>query len=193
MSSIPSEFPFEWGSTFVGSLFYLLPGQIASRLFGPPGEVLAAGKFREIVGLSNPNHGVGYSLPAEGYLNFGIVGLVGVCIAYGLLLAVAYRKSDLVSGRVVGIAYLLLLAGLPMDLRAHSLGLMKGVAYSAILFAIGVFFARRLGYGDTRAVPDPGRSVLRPMPSAQVETEAAVVVPMPEAGVSGQRRGGSGP
>ena len=56
-----------------------LPSPIAIPLFGPPDDT-AARRFRALVGFNNPNQGIGYSIPAEGYLNFGRFGVFGICL-----------------------------------------------------------------------------------------------------------------
>jgi hypothetical protein len=139
---VPREVGYAHGATLVAALERQLPSPIAIPLFGPPNDT-AARRFRGLVGFDNPNQGIGYSIPAEGYLNFGKFGVFGMCFALGLLFAWAYARVDLKAARTSRLLYPVLVAVLPFGLRSDSLGLTKSILYAAILIQLAVIAARR--------------------------------------------------
>jgi hypothetical protein len=138
---VPHDVGYAHGATLVASLERQLPSPIAIPLFGPPNDT-AARRFRDLVGFNNPNQGIGYSIPAEGYLNFGRFGVFGICLALGLLFAWGYARVDLTSARTTRLLYPVLVAVLPFGLRSDSLGLTKSVLYAAILIQFALIAAR---------------------------------------------------
>jgi hypothetical protein len=137
---------------------------MADALFGPPNDT-AALQFRQIVGFNNPNNGIGYSIPAEGYLNFGRGGVFLLCAMLGLAFAWAYSRMDLVGGRTSGLVYPVLVAVLPFGLRSDSLGLTKSVLYAAIIIQ-AVLIAARQPSEARRAARGFGRVASRPEESS---------------------------
>lgn len=138
---VPSTFPFASGSTILAALFRQLPSPIAVRLFGPPDDT-GAQVFRQMIGLTNPNQGVGFSLPADGYLNFGILGVMGTCFVIGSMLSWSYARYDLSSTRATGALYLILVAMLPFALRSDYLGSIKSVLYPFMILWVAIILAR---------------------------------------------------
>jgi hypothetical protein len=139
---VPRDVPYAHGSTLVAALERQLPSPIANRMFGPPDDT-AASRFRELIGFTNQNAGIGYSIPAEGYLNFGRIGVLGICLLLGLAFAWAYARFDFSVGRTSRLLYAVLVAVLPFGLRSDSLGLIKSVLYSAILIQLALIAARQ--------------------------------------------------
>jgi hypothetical protein len=134
---VPRAVPYAHGTTLVAAVERQLPSPIANRLFGPPDDT-AASRFRELVGFTNPNAGIGYSIPAEGYLNFGRIGVFGICLLLGLLFAWAYARFDFAAARTSRLFYAVLVATLPFGLRSDSLGLLKSILYSVILIQLAL-------------------------------------------------------
>lgn len=166
-SHVPAAAPYEHGATMVAAALRLLPGPLSVRLFGEPDDT-GARVFRDLIQLNNPNAGVGFSLPADGYLNFGIVGLVLVCFLLGALMAWAYARVDLRSVTVRGMIYPLLVALMPFGLRSDLLGMSKAVLYPAVMLLVVVVVARTVS-SSTRPRARPAKPVgptarLRPGP-----------------------------
>ena len=139
---VPREQGYLHGATLVAALERQLPSPIAIPLFGPPDDT-AARRFRDLVGFNNPNQGIGYSIPAEGYLNFGRFGVFGICLVLGLVFAWAYARFDLATARTSRLLYPVLVAVLPFGLRSDSLGLTKSILYAAILIQVALIASRR--------------------------------------------------
>jgi hypothetical protein len=139
---VPRSVPYAHGATFGAAVERQLPSPIANRLFGPPDDT-AARRFRQLVGFTNQNSGIGYSIPAEGYLNFGRFGVFGICLVLGLAFAWAYARFDFATARTRALLYAILVAVLPFGLRSDTLGLIKSILYTAILIQVAVVTARR--------------------------------------------------
>lgn len=138
---VPREVPYSHGRTLLASLERQLPSPVANQLFGPPNDT-AARQFRALIGFNNPNNGVGYSIPAEGYLNFGRLGVFVLCGLLGLGFAWSYSRIDLLGGRVSGLLYPVFVAALPFGLRSDTLGLTKSILYAAILLQVALVLSR---------------------------------------------------
>lgn len=139
---VPHDIPYAHGSTLVAALERQLPSPVAVPLFGPPDDT-AARRFRDIIGFDDPNAGLGYSIPAEGYLNFGRWGVFGLCGVLGLLFAWAYARLDLTGGRATRLLYPVLVAVLPFGLRSDTLGMTKNILYPLIILTVALVIARK--------------------------------------------------
>lgn len=95
-----------------------------------------------MIGFTNPDLGLGYSVPAEGYLNFGIVGLLIACFTVGTVLAWTHSRARWGELSIPAIIYPLALSLLPVLLRSDALGLTKLLAYPLIAAAIILALAR---------------------------------------------------
>lgn len=165
---VPKFYEYSDGRTLREAVIRQLPSPIAIPLFGPPNEA-GARYFRTIIQLSDRNSGVGFSLPAEGYLNFGRPGIFAICGLLGMLMSWAYPRTDLRQGRAVGLLYPVLVATLPFGLRSDVLGGIKSVLYPFLIAAIVMVIARTVernesgGRHSRPAVPRvaPERSLAR--------------------------------
>lgn len=143
-SGIESGFPLLHGRTFLEELLRLLPSPIAVGLFGPPTNTGTL-KYREMIGLDDPRRGVGYSLPAEGWLNFGLFGLILVCFAIGFIVSRAQMFSFGEPWQARSYFYFIVVTSLPFGLRSDGLGLSKAIIYGAIFIFFVVRVSRRKG------------------------------------------------
>jgi hypothetical protein len=132
---VPAIEPFRKGSTYRAALKRQLPGPLAVALFGEPQDT-GAFAFRQIIGLNDPNVGLAFALPAEGYLNFGFSGVTGAALLLGLLLGYAYRKQLTPPDRALHVLYPVLVATLPLNLRSDALTQIKTVLYPMIVLTI---------------------------------------------------------
>lgn len=174
---VPEYYEYAGGSTLAAALVRQVPSVVALPLFGPPDDV-GARYFRDIINLSDANSGVGFSLPAEGYLNFGPLGVFGLCGLVGLLFAWAYPRLDLANGRASGLLYPVLVATLPFGLRSDALGSIKSVLYPLVIAGVVMVIARtveRNGPRGGRASTDvaAGPDGRRPSPRAVEAVGAA--------------------
>jgi len=141
IAKVPETHPFTEGSTYLAAVKRQLPGPLAARLFDRPDDT-GAFVLRRIIGFSNPNQGFGFSATAEGYLNFGLAGSLGVALLFGLLLGWAYRWWRTPPTRALEFLYPILLCTLPYNLRADALAQLKSVLYPLALLAVACYFAR---------------------------------------------------
>jgi hypothetical protein len=139
-AAIPSTTPYLDGGTYLAGLLRQIPGPLATSLLGLPDDT-GTFVFRRIIGYDNPNMGFAFSVPAEGYMNFGIAGLIAACSALGLVLAWSYRRSGDYS-RPIHLLYPLLIGTLPCVLRSDFLGALKGVLYPILMISLAYLVAR---------------------------------------------------
>jgi oligosaccharide repeat unit polymerase len=155
---VPDERGFEYGSTYGAALLRQLPGPIAVRLFGDPDDT-GAYVFRRVIHFDDPNSGFGFSLPAEGYLNFGVPGALVAAFLLGLLLAYAYRRQANPATRPIHLLYPVVLAALPLALRSDALGQLKWVLYPMVIVAAAYWVSGARGRSSDRTAPEKGRGM----------------------------------
>jgi len=141
---VPSSFDYAYGDTLLAGLVRQLPSPISVPLLGPPTDH-GAYRFRQIVGYSNPDGGLGFSIPADGYLNFGAAGVAILCALIGLLASWSYPRMDFASGSPIGIIYPVLLAIMPFGLRSDFLGFNKNILYPVLIVGLAMIIARSSG------------------------------------------------
>lgn len=132
---VPATHPLTMGATLMADLVRLLPSPISLALFGPTTNT-GAFKFRQIMEYNNPDMGLGFSLPAAGYLDFGLFGLIGVMALCGWFIALLWRKFDPYRADAISLSYLLFAANFPISLRSDLLGLFKGFLYPFLVMWI---------------------------------------------------------
>jgi hypothetical protein len=152
----PSQVPFQNGATYK----YLAVTFIPRFLWPDKPSVNEANRFYQVAyamttetGLEDVSIAVGFL--AEGYINFGWAGVIGIMFATGLALGVYERTLGLInsSSLFLGIG----LALIPGFLTIESqLGQYFGGVIQQALLAAAVFVpvAKRRG-GQERAVPNP--------------------------------------
>lgn len=151
MRYVPDREPLRLGSTYFAALQRQLPGPIALAILGPPTDT-ASFELRQMLGFYDPGAGFGFSLPAEGFLNFGLIGVVGACLVTGFLLGGSYaRRPAGLPDRALHVLYPLLVASLPLSLRADAVQQIKTVLYPMVFAAVVFALARQ---GDE---PEPVR------------------------------------
>lgn len=141
-AQVPAAQGFASGRTVESAMIRQLPGPLARTLFGPPRDA-GTQEFRNLIHLTNPNQGVGFSLPAEGYLNYGRAGILGFMCILGGFCAWAYARLNFASGRAVGVLYPIIMAGLPLGLRSDVLGATKSILYPMVIIWLALLVARR--------------------------------------------------
>jgi oligosaccharide repeat unit polymerase len=162
----PSQFPFTDGSTYLAALKRQLPGPIAVELFGPA-EDTASFLFRRMVNLRSVDAGYSFSLPSEGYLNFGYLGAFLAGAVLGGLLGWAYRKSRVSPTRALHVFYPILLAEIPHLIRTDALGSIKSVLYPMLMIWVAFGIARviHLPVAVSDVPREPGQGVTDPSPA----------------------------
>ncbi|MFC4553889.1 O-antigen polysaccharide polymerase Wzy [Georgenia faecalis] len=138
---VPDTMPFAGGGTYAAAVARQLPSPIANALFGPPDDT-GSQAFRDMLSFTNPHQGFGYSLPAEGYLNFGTVGLVAACFIFGLVVARSHSRAAWPANTSSALLYPVVLAALPMALRSDALGTIKSVLYPLIAAGLVLAWSR---------------------------------------------------
>ncbi|MFV0462757.1 MAG: O-antigen polysaccharide polymerase Wzy [Nostocoides sp.] len=101
-------------------------------------EETAAVRFPSVIGYS-ARSGLGFSPSAEAYWNFGLVGAFLVPALCGLVLVYAYRRSSPWPRSPLELFYPILLARIPLTVRADSLQQVKALA--AILLTVTIVWA----------------------------------------------------
>jgi hypothetical protein len=149
---VPSIFPYTEGSTYLEALKRQLPGPIANGLFGPPTDT-GAYQFRVIEGYYNPNQGYSFALPAEGYLNFGVVGVALAGMVLGLSLGLSWNRTRGVPQRARQIVYPVILVALPVGLRSDALTQIKLVLAPVVIVAIVLAICRLPSSASQRSGP----------------------------------------
>ena len=148
---VPGKVSYQLGLTYGDALAHQVPSIISGPIMGishHSGTVI----FRDqIVHLTDPNIGYGFSAPAEAYLNFGAIGVLVIALAIGGLLAWAYSRESWPSLRTRSVVYICLVAPLPYAYRSDALGAIKGFLYPVLLLTLALVVARRLASG-----PQPG-------------------------------------
>jgi oligosaccharide repeat unit polymerase len=149
---MPAHQAFLNGSTYFASLEYMLPGPIARALFG---AVSGTGTlaYREIINFTYSGQGWGFSLPTEGYVNFGFPGVLGAGAFLGGLFGSTYKlaQRDQVDNRIGSYIYPLLISYLPFGIRTDALGEMKSVIYPIIICYVALWLAKwAIGVAERR-------------------------------------------
>jgi hypothetical protein len=130
------------GSTLTADIVRQIPSPVANMLLGG-GSDTGAIVFRNLYGVPD-NVGYGYSIPAEGYLNFGTVGALALPFAAGALLAWLYARATFAATRSSELTYFIAIATLPFAWRSDVLGAVKGVLYPMIVVWLVLVMARSM-------------------------------------------------
>jgi hypothetical protein len=155
---VPGEVDYFMGSTYGAAVKYLLPGPIARGLLGGPS---ATGSFayRDLIGFTDTSQGLGFSMMAEAYLNFGPVGVAAAFAMFGVLLAWAWKRSRPWARRARDLLYPILLAQVPYILRSDALSQIKMVLYAQLVLYLALrasWVGRRAGSrGDAQTGCQP--------------------------------------
>lgn len=157
--NVPTKAGYRHGATYLEAVKRQIPGVLAVRIWGPPRDT---GSFvlRRIIRFNNPNAGLGYALPAESYLNFGIPGAAVIAALVGALFAFAYRKQDVPAPtRAIHVLYGLLVATLPISLRADALLQIKSVLYPMLALVLALAACRIRSSPTVELTPEREREV----------------------------------
>ncbi|NYF97393.1 O-antigen polysaccharide polymerase Wzy [Janibacter cremeus] len=140
------------GASLLAAAIRLIPSPVAIRLIGPPSNTGAL-QFRDLLSGTRADQGYGYSIPAEGVLNFGVLGLFTLCLGCGALLAWLYARFDLTGNHAINWIYLTAIATLPFAWRSDALGAVKGVLYPLVIMAVVATVARASMQRDAPSTP----------------------------------------
>lgn len=91
MSVVPDPFPYWYGKTYLNSLLHTIPfvqGALEARLGMTPAKWLT----RVVFGPEGSSAGVGFSVAAEGYFNFGYPGVFLQMFLLGFIMRKMYIK-----------------------------------------------------------------------------------------------------
>lgn len=163
--SLDTGYPLAYGSTFFEEFKRLLPSPIAVPLFGPP-KTTATLRYRDMIRLHDTKQGVGYSLPAEGLMNFGAIGMLAVCLVIGILIARSFTYGFGHADQGLTYLYFIVVANLPFGLRSDALGISKGILYG--LFAVMIAVRLSVRKERTAARYQRDRTSTRPKTSGTV-------------------------
>lgn len=137
------------GSSILAGLLRQLPSPVANSILGTPDDT-GAYVFRSMTGLGNNSTGYGFSIPAEGVLNFGTVGAFAVPFVAGLLLTWMYARFDALGSRALALIYPVAVGTIPFAWRSDTLGAVKGVFYPALILFMTIVFARTAATANAR-------------------------------------------
>lgn len=128
------------GRTFLGSAVSLVPTITSKPHDGPLEFQLRYG------GRSTPDltRGYGYSLLAEGYMNWGTPGAAVVGILLGGSMVFGWSRARLTRGIFAVLYYVYFLVTTPYALRTDSFGAFKLWAYGALVIAGLAWLAKHL-------------------------------------------------
>lgn len=130
------------GATITAGLIRQIPSPIANSLLGPVVDAqTGALHFRRLTDVGSDS-GYGYSLPAEGVLNFGTAGAFLLPLVVGAVLAWLYTRFQHDGTRPLHFAYAFAVATLPFAWRSDVLGATKGVLYPLIVVWLACVIAR---------------------------------------------------
>ncbi|MGC5019694.1 O-antigen polysaccharide polymerase Wzy [Micromonospora sp. DT47] len=150
MALVPHLTPYAYGETYLRSLINLVPGV--------PSQSLA----EWLVEAYNPgsDYGYGFSLTAEAYLNFGLVGIPVLFAALALVQRLLVNRVD--QGHFWAYASILFTATWMYQFRGESLAMVATLTYGAVLFGV----VRLLSTPAPAAPSADGRPVRQASPAS---------------------------
>ncbi len=172
---VPAHMGYLWGGTYWVGILRQLPSPIANRLFGPPYDT-ANYAFRDMIGFEDPNLGLAYSVPAEGYLNFGIIGTFLACLVFGLLVAWAYSQAAWPAGVATALLYPVMMGVLPIMLRSDALGTIKTALYPFLVAVVIFAYAKTIAARE--AAPKRRRRTCPRIPGSSADANSSVADPV---------------
>lgn len=152
-SHIPSTERYLFGSTYGYGLLAQVPRPLTHIVGMDPAEHSGTRAFRDLAGIRNENQGFAFSIPAEGYLNFGNPGLLASCLLYGLIVSWAGSRAKWPSVSVKQALFPLLIMVLPVALRSDIVGVIKGTLYPAAILAAALACSGAYIQTQTRSEP----------------------------------------
>jgi len=138
---VPELQDLSWGATYVVSVVRQLPSPLANAILGPPYDT-GTYVFRDLIGFVDPDQGLAFSLPAEGYLNFGVFGVLAACFTFGAFCAWSYQQARWPINSVLACLYPIVVATMPVTIRSDALGMLKQIMYPMIVAALAIGLAR---------------------------------------------------
>ena len=129
-----------WGSTILMGLVRQIPSPLVNRFIGPADDT-GAMVFRDLY-PTDASHGWGFSIIAEGVLNFGTLGAFLLPAAAGMALAWFYSRSDPSGHSALNLVYYVAAASVPIAWRSDVLGAVKTSLYALVILWVVLLVAR---------------------------------------------------
>lgn len=133
-TNVPDVYDFQLGGTYLVGVVFLLTGPVARMLLGD--ALTGAAAYRDLLNFGNPNHGLGFSVPAEAWLNFGAFGITLIPFLVAAVMALLWSWSDIRVLTPKTSLYVLLFAQFLTLWRSDSVAMFKLPVYSAIALAL---------------------------------------------------------
>lgn len=149
---IPAQSGFWQGETIIGAVIRLPPSNVTRSYFERPHTGAIA--YRELRQFTNPDAGLGFSVLAEGYGNWGYAGIVFFGALYGLVLTrlwVGWRSNSFSSS----VAFSVAIGNYQYWLRTDLLGAGKSLIYGwlvgiVVFWLAGMLASRYVGFNRRR-------------------------------------------
>ncbi|MEV2241600.1 O-antigen polysaccharide polymerase Wzy [Micromonospora sp. NPDC049891] len=141
MAAVPGTIPFAHGETYLRSAIMLLPGV--------PSDSLSAWLVEQY--SADSASGYGFSLVAEAYLNFGMVGIPIVFALLALLQRYLVRRVD--RGHFFAYASIVLTITWMYNFRGESLAVLKTAMYALLLYGVVHLFSTPMSTVARRVAP----------------------------------------
>lgn len=143
MRWFPEQHDWLYGRTYLEAIFSLIPGFFFGGSLNRP--FLSGGYlYKQLMegNRFNPNHGYGFSLLGETFINFGYCGPIVVFFGLGYLLRSLYDRAILAPDarrpwRLM--PYVMVYLPLFVAIRSDAVGTVKQIVYNLVVFATVVF------------------------------------------------------
>ncbi len=132
------QYGLERGRQLTGTLGFWVPRFLWPNKPVPSGALLGSGFIGIMESTKNTN--LSFPLPAEGYIDFGVVGVILYALIFGAIFAVVDRIGRLylmASGRY-GSLFSIIFPGVVTGMVLY---LMRGALMPALAYSLGVFFS----------------------------------------------------
>ncbi|MEW1954940.1 O-antigen polysaccharide polymerase Wzy [Terrabacter sp. NPDC080008] len=138
---VPDIHPYYEGSTYVAAIASFAPGILTQD--SNDQRTTASLEFRRLTGVGS-GQGLGFSLPSEAYMNFGLSGVILISMAVSLIGSSFYNRSlKGIPTDVKGYVYPVFMASMVYGIRSDSLGQIKSIGYPLLIAAISLAVMKR--------------------------------------------------
>jgi oligosaccharide repeat unit polymerase len=136
---VPLTIPYQYGLTYLSAIFNLVPG----FFFGSQGRPFLNPSlvFHDVFSPSLSDHGFGFSMTAEAYMNWGIWGVLPTLIIVGLFLGFSFRYMKARADSYSIAVYALIVFEAVWFLRADSTVFLKAILIPVLIIKVLSMFA----------------------------------------------------